>query len=72
MAGSNIFNIYKCCVRIDQYAVPAWQDIPAYLFVKFESIQKRAPKIVSQTIVMMKLSTCPSLALRVLRKDDLL
>ena len=46
VAGSNIINIYKCSVRIDQYAVPAWQDIPAYLSVKLESIQKRVLKII--------------------------
>ena len=72
VAGSNNVNIYRCCVRIDQYALPAWQDIPAYLSVKLKSIQKRALKIVFPDSVMVKLCTCPSLALRVLRKDDLL
>ena len=36
-----------CSIRsILEYAVPAWQDIPEYLSVKLESIQKQALKIV--------------------------
>ena len=47
VAGSNIINILSA--PSDQYlnnAVPAWQDIPEYLSVKLESIQKQALKIV--------------------------
>ena len=70
VAGSNIVNIYKYSVRsILEYAVPAWQGIPENLSLKLESIQNKPLRLFSQTIVMMKL--WPSLALRVLRKDDL-
>ena len=47
VAGSNIINILSA--PSDQYlnnAVPAWEDIPEYLSVKLESIQKQALKIV--------------------------
>jgi len=47
VAGSNVINICTCSVRsILEYAVPTWQDIPEYLSVTLESIQKRALKIV--------------------------
>lgn len=47
VASSNIIKIYKCSIRsLLEYAVPAWQDIPEYLSVKLESIQKRALEIV--------------------------
>lgn len=44
---SNILKIYLSTVQpILEYAVPVWQDIPAYLSESMEQVQKRALNII--------------------------
>ena len=44
----NILRIYLSTIRpVLEYAVPVWQDIPAYLSEAIERVQKRALKIIN-------------------------
>ena len=43
----NMLRVYLAIIRpILEYAVPVWQTIPEYLSQKFESVQKKALKII--------------------------
>ena len=47
MSQPNILRIYLSTVRpVLEYAVPVWQNIPAYLSEAIERVQKRALNII--------------------------